>query len=158
MAGLTTAVVVVLVNGQEIIRTIVEKSGGKEEQEQPSKFYTLKVQTRDDSGVQRTELDVSIPDRIYVDAWIEAYGEGADPGECGPIQIELVQGHEYVSLTEGQPYTGGRTVVVQPHPQVPEGEPSGPAVVEVSAVIEGQPFSASVTIALTRTQYELEFR
>ena len=148
----------VLVNGREIIRTIIEKPGDGEEQEPRQKYYTLQVQTRDDSGVQRTGLDVGLPDRLYVDAWIEASGEGAGPGECGPVQIELVQGHEYVSMTEGQQFTGGRTVVIQPHPQVPDGNPSGPAVVAVSAVLEGQPFSASVTITLTRTQYELEFR
>lgn len=145
-----------MVNGREIIRTIIEKPG-EEGQEPQQKYYTLQVRTRDDNGAQRTELDVGLPDRIYIDAWIEAHGEGASPVDGGPIQIDLTQGYEYVSMTEGSPFAGGRTVIIQPQSQVPDGNPTGPAVVVVSAPLEGQPFSVPVTITLTRTQYELKF-
>lgn len=145
-----------LINGHEIIRTIIEKDV-PEGQEDQQAFYNLQVRTRDASGAQRTELDISMADSLYIDAWIEASGPGANPANTGPIEIELVQGGEYVYITEGQPGFQGRTVVIQPSPQAPASQPSGPAVVVVSAMLDGQPFSAPVNITITRTEYELKF-
>jgi hypothetical protein len=93
---------------------------------------------------------------VYIQAWIEASGEGASPADGGPIQVGLQQGGDYVTLAEGPPIPDGRTVIVQASPQPPVAPAEQPAIVVVSAPLGGQPFSAPVSISVIGTPYELE--
>lgn len=155
MAGTAATVVAVLINGHEIIRTIFEKP--VEGEAPPTKYYNLQVRTVDAQGGICTEVDLLFPNKVYVQAWIEAFGEGANAADGGPISIELQSGHEYVQLSEGTPFANGRTVVVEPLATAPQGENDAVAVVLVSAPLEGQPFSAPVTLKLVRGGFELKF-
>ena len=158
IAGTAATTVAVLVNGHTIIRTILTSQVQVNEGETPpEKFYTLQVRSVDATGATSTSFDLIKQDPLYIQAWIEASGEGASPADGGPIQIELQQGGQYIALSEGPPIANGRTVIVQASPQQPDDPPQQPAIVLVSAPLAGQPFSAPLTIELTRGEYELEF-
>lgn len=147
-----------LVNGNEIIRTIIEKPVEVNEGETaPTKYYNLQVRTVDDQGGICTELDLLFPKPVYLQAWIEAYGEGAKPEDGGPISIDLQSGYEYVRITECAPFANGRTVMLESLPSAPQGDSDVSATIVVSAPLDGQPFSAPVTIRLVRGGFELKF-
>ncbi len=68
-----------LVNGREIVRTILEKPTEVNEGETaPTKYYNLQVRTVDDQGGTCTELDLLFPKPIYLQAWIEALSRQCD--------------------------------------------------------------------------------
>ena len=145
-------------NGHEIIRTIIEKPTEVNEGEAaPTKYYNLQVRTVDDQGGTCTELDLLFPKPFYLQAWIEAYGEGAKPEDGGPISIDLQSGYEYVKMTECEPFAHGRTVMLEPLPAAPQGDSDASAAIVVSAPLDGQPFSAPVTIRLVRGGFKLKF-
>lgn len=147
-----------MINGHEIIRTILEKPVEVNEGETPpTQYYNLQVRTVDVQGVTCTELDLLFPKPLYLQAWIEAFGEGAKPEDGGPISIELQSGHEYISLTECEPFANGRTVQLEVQPSAPQGQGDASATIIVSAPLGGQPFSAPVTIKLVRGGFELKF-
>lgn len=146
-----------LVNGHEIVRTIIEQPVPEGEEAPPTKYYTLQVRTVDEQGATCTELDLLFPGKIYLQAWIEASGEGAKPSDGGPISIDIQSGHEYVQMSEGEPFDYGRTVLIEPVPSAPQGDADAAAVFVVSAPLGGQPFSAPVTIRLARGGFKLEF-
>jgi len=97
------------------------------------------------------------PGKIYLQAWIEASGEGANPDDGGPISIDMQSGYEYVQMTEGTPFANGRTVIIEPSSSATQGEADAAAVFVVSAPLDGQPFSAPVTINLVRGGFRLKF-
>jgi hypothetical protein len=156
ISGTAATVVAVLVNGHTILQTLITKPVQEGEEPPPQKSYALNVQTRDDAGGQGLELDLD-GGRVFVEAWITASGPDASPADGGPITIQLTQGAEWVSLTEGPPIADGRSAIVQPRDQLPDGDPQLPVIVLVSAPLAGQSFSAPVTIQLTRGEYELIF-
>ncbi|MCX7779898.1 MAG: hypothetical protein N2491_03145 [Negativicutes bacterium] len=157
LAGTAATVVAVLVNGHEIIRTIIEKPPVEGEEPPQNKYYNLQVRTVDEQGATCTELDLMFPEKLYLQAWIEAYGEGANADDGGPISIELQSGYEYVQLTECAPFTNGRTVLIEPVASAPQGQSDLSATILVSAPLDGQPFSAPVTIRLVRGGFEMKF-
>ena len=97
------------------------------------------------------------PQKLYLQAWIEAFGEGASPADGGPISIEQQSGQEYVQMTECGADGGGRTVLIAPAASAPQGTEDAAATFLVSAPLAGQPFSAPVTINLVRGAFELKF-
>lgn len=147
-----------MVNGHEIIRTILEKPTQVNEGETPpQKYYNLQIRTVDEQGGICTEMDLLFPKPVFLQAWIEAFGEGANPADGGPISIELQSGHEYVQMSESTPFANGRTVVLEVLPSAPRGDSDAAATILVSAPLEGQPFSAAVTVRLVRGGFELKF-
>ena len=146
-------------NGHEIIRTILENPNPPPEGEDPppTKYYNLQVRTVDEKGETSTEIDLLFPDKVYLQAWIEASGEGASPDDGGPISIDMQSGFEYVQMTEGSPFAAGRTVVIEPVSAPPQGDSDASATFVVSAPLAGQPFSAPVTIKLVRGGFKLKF-
>ena len=138
-----------MVNGHEIIRTILEKpTDVNDGQTPPQKYYNLQVRTVDVQGSICTDIYMQNPKPVYLQAWIEAYGEGANPSDGGPIAIDLQSGYEYVQLTEGSPFANGRTVIIDPLPSAPPSDSDVTVTIMVSAPLEGQPFSAPVNIRL----------
>ena len=158
MAGTAATVVAVLINGHEIVRTLTEKPVEVNEGDTaPTKYYALQVRTVDAQGNTCTELDMLFPGQLYLQAWIEAVGEGAKPADGGPISIDLQSGREYVKLTECAPFDNGRTVSLEVLPSAPQGETDISAVILVSAPLAGQPCSAPVSVILARGGFELKF-
>lgn len=111
----------------------------------------------DEKGDICTEIDLLFPNKVYIQAWIEASGEGANPADGGPISIDMQSGFEYVQMTEGTSFANGRTVIIEPVAQPPQGTANASAEFMVSAPLGGQPFSAPVSIHLVRGGFELRF-
>jgi hypothetical protein len=158
IAATAATIVAVLVNGHTIIRTIITNPVEIKEGEAPPppKYYTLQVRSVDGTGALCSTINVEEDAPVYIQAWIEASGEGASPADGGPIQVGLQQGGDYVTLSEGPPIRDGRTVIVQASAQQPVAPAQQPAIVIVSAPLGGQPFSAPLTITLVGSQYELQ--
>jgi hypothetical protein len=158
IAATAATIVAVLVNGHTIIRTIITNPVEIEEGQEPPppKYYTLQVRSVNGQGAQSTTINLQLDEPVYVQAWIEASGEGATPADGGPIQIDLQQGGEYVTLSEGPAIPDGRSVVLQGVADPPAAPPQQPALVVVSAPLGGQPFSAPVTLGVIGSGYELE--
>ncbi len=70
--------------------------------------------------------------------------------------MQLQSAHEYVQMSEGEPFDNGRTVILEALPQAPQGKTDVVATVLVSAPLGGQPFAAPVNINLLRRGFELE--
>lgn len=156
MATLATTVVVVLVNGREIARTIFQTpvSGGTDEDAPPpqDKKYFLQVQTLDASGSIREKLDTSTADHLTIKAVLIDAETGTMSPTTQSISFWLISGNGWVTLAV-EPYGGGAKTamlaVVQP---LPGGTPPTSVVVGFG----GQNVQESVTIALEGQRYVLE--
>jgi len=162
IAGVTAVVVTVLVNGQEVVQTILqprdtqatEEAEGGEEQE--PRQLQLQIDTRDESGASRTEINVGQRDRIYLYARCLQVGKGPLPAATQSIRFALTAGQGWVALSDQGMRYGSRIAAVdsvQPSPpgDVPEG-----AGVYVSATFEGESVGAPVTFTLASSQLVLE--
>jgi hypothetical protein len=69
----------------------------------------------------------------------------------------MQSGYEYIQMTEGSPFANGRTVELEVLPSAPQGDADASATILVSAPLDGQPFSAPVTIKLVRGGFKLKF-
>jgi len=162
IAGVTTVVVTVLVNGQEVVRTILQPRDGAQveeeqegEEEEPRELQ-LQIDTRDEAGAGRTELNVDDRDRLYIYARCLEVGKGPLPAATQSIRFQLASGQGWVTLSDQGMRYGSRIAAVdsvQPAPDAPLPEH---ATVYVSATFEGQLVGAPVNLALTSAQYVLE--
>lgn len=155
MATLATTVVVVLVNGREIARTVFQTpvSGGTDDEAPPQdKKYFLQVQTLDASGAIREKLDTSTADYLTIHAvLIDAETSTMSP-TTQSINFWLISGDGWVTLAT-QPFGGGaKTAILSVVQPLPSDSPPTCVVVGFG----GQNVQESVTIALEGQRYILE--
>ena len=161
IAGVTTVVVTVLVNGQEVVRTILQPRNGAQveeeqegEEEEPRQLQ-LQVITQGPSGELVSALNLSKPEPIYIQAWCEELGKGSLPAATATIQFQLTGGQGWVMMTPGASSHGTKVAVLQPAQPPPGGLPPESASVYVSATFEGQTVGASVEVQLVASEYRL---
>jgi hypothetical protein len=163
IAGVTSVVVTVLVNGQEIVRTVLEPQDGQQpsddgdgdEEEEPRELQ-LQIDTRDASGAARTELNVDEQDRIYIYARCIELRKGALPAATQSIRFQLTAGQGWVTVSDRGMQYGSRIAAVDTAQPTPESPMPESVTVYVSATFEGQSVGAPVNLSLTSSQYILE--
>jgi len=165
IAGVATVVVSVLVNGQEVVRTVLQpRSGGQPsdngaeegEEEQEPRQLQLQIDTRDAAGAARTELNVDERDRLYVYARCLEVGKGPLPAATQSIRFQLTDGQAWVTLRDQGMQYESRIVAVDTVQPAPESAMPEAVSVYVSATFEGESVGASVSLALTSSQSILE--
>ena len=163
IAGVTSVVVTVLANGQEIVRTVLQPQDGQQpsddgdgDEDVEPRQLQLQIDTRDASGAARTELNVDARDRIFIYARCIEVGKGPLPAATQSIRFQLTSGQGWVALSDQGMRYGSHIAAadtVQPAPESPMPES---VTVYVSATFEGQSVGAPVNLALTSSQYILE--
>ena len=163
MAGTATLVVVVLVNGVEIGRVLLQppeeapgESGEEGEGEKEPRTFILQVETRDDTGAIRAVLDADVEDRLTVSAWAVEVGKGPLPEATETIGFSLATPTPYVETFEAAPPAGRRAIGLKTVRSDLRGTPPAQVTVHVSATFEGQTVQASVTVSLTHRQIQFE--
>lgn len=155
MATLATTVVVVLVNGREIARTVFQTpvSGGTDKEAPPQdKKYYLQVETKDASGMIREKLDTSIGDQLSIQAILIDAETGVMSPTTQSITFWLVSGGEWVTLAI-EPYGGGKKIALL---STRQPQPDGSPPTNVVIGFGGQNVQEVVTIALAGQLYILE--
>jgi len=162
IAGVTTVVVSVLVNGQEVVRTVLHPQDGgqsgedQDGQEEEPRHLQLQIDTRDAQGAARTDLNVDDRDRIYIYARCLEVGKGPLPAATQSIRFQLTSGQGWVSLSDQGMRYGSRIAAADSVQPTPESGMPEHASIYVSATFEGESVGASVNLALTSAQYILE--
>lgn len=159
IAGVTSVVVSVLVNGQEIVRTVLQPQDtsppdGEGDQPEP-RHLQLQIVTQGASGDLASALNLSEGGLIYIQAWCEEAGKGALPAATATIRFRLTEGQGWVTLAPAASSHGTKVALVQPAEPQPPGMPPEAAGVYASATFEGQTVGASVQIQLIQSQYRL---
>lgn len=162
IAGVTSVVVTVLVNGQEIVRTVLQPQDGQqppedgEGEEQEPRQLQLQIDTRDASGAERTELNVDARDRLFIYGRCIEVGKGELPAATQSIRFQLTSGQGWVTLSDQGMRYGSRIAAVDTVQPPPESSMPETVTVYVAATFEGQSVGAPVTLSLTSSQYILE--
>lgn len=163
IAGTATTVVVVLVNGNEIIRTVIESRGGDGdgqepeeggEEEEPRKL-ALQIVTQDRSGARSTALDPKTGGLIWIQAWCEEMGKGALPAATQSIVFELTVGSAWATMSPASASPGVKAVLVELREELPPAPPGQTVQINVSAAFEDAAVSAPVMLELVLDRYML---
>jgi len=179
IAGTVTVVVSGLVNGSEVVRTIIEARGGPEgagasaggggaaggaagggggesEKEEPRQVQIV-VNTTDARGSPGTRLESGVNDAVFIYAHGLEVGKGELAGVTSSITFHLASGTPFVFLTDHGMMGGERCAGVQLESPLPDATPPASVSVMVSAVVEGKPISVPVSLGLTVAPYVIRF-
>lgn len=157
IATIASTVVVILVNGAEIGRTLIQPKDGKEGEEGPQRTLLLQVHTRDKTGATSTTLDPNTGEPVYIQACVIDATKGTiDAAATASIGLTLGPGAEAATLGTMPPQGGWRVAAVAARPpgELPRGAASVTAY--VSASIDGTPINAPVQFTILDV-YELRF-
>jgi len=173
VGGATATVISVLVNGQEVIRTIQSErgdqpelppaedlappesegeEGGEEEEEEPREVR-MQVITQTPDGATSTTLDISEQPCLFIQAWCEEVGKGLLGEATDSISFALESGQRWVTLTPSEGGSAAKSARIEPTEAMQEEENPQGVVVRVSAVLADQPVSVRVQIEVTRGDY-----
>jgi len=158
IAVVATVVVTVLVNGQEVVRTILQPQDAPPEddgQEPEPRQLQLQVVTQGASGDLASALNLNEEEPIFIQAWCEEVGKGPLPAATATIQFQLTAGQGWVTLAPTASSHGTKVALVRPAQPLPAGVAPQSAGVHVSATFEGQTVGASVDIQLILSEYRL---
>jgi len=176
IAGTVTVIVSGLVNGAEVVRTIIEArseggdgagsagegagavSGG-DQQEEPRQVQ-IRVDTFDATGIPSTRIEAGVENRnavfIYADC-IEV-GKGQLAAETAGISFHLASGSPFVFLTDHGMLGGKRCAGIQLAEPLPQGVAPPEVMVSVSTGIAGDVVSVPVRLGLLVQLYRIRFR
>ncbi len=173
IAGTVTIIVSGLVNGAEVVRTVLEPSseeGGAEgagagaagtgaegEEKEPRKIQ-IQVETVDGDGAVGTRLEKGVNDVVFIYASCFEVGKGALPEMDDSIVFSLTGGAPFVFLHDHGRAHGRRCAAVQFEDPVPDEMPPSTANVSVSASVEGARISVPVSLDLVVALYRIRFR
>jgi hypothetical protein len=157
IAAIASTIVVILVNGAEIGRTLIQtplKEGEKGEEKQ----LVLQVLTRDKNGGKSTTLDTMTGDPIFIQACVYDAVKGAvDGGATAGITFALTKGAMAVSLQEMPPEGDWRVAsATAPKPTTQEAVAVDEAIVSVGTTIQGTLITAPVSLSIMQ-EFEIEF-
>lgn len=179
MAGTVTVVVSGLVNGAEVVRTIIEAQSGEDGsetgggsagegagaagsgeggEEQEPRQVQIVVSTVDQQGGVGTTLEMSGNQAVFIYAYCVEVGKGPLPGADDTLSFHLVAGSPFVFLSDFGRQGGQRCASVQIEDPLPDGMPPESVVVSVSAIIEGERISVPVSLSLMVAPYRIRFR
>ncbi len=179
IAGTVTVIVSGLVNGAEVVRTVIEVreesgaaggegaggavgtpagAGGEGGEEQEPRQVQIVVNTTDASGSPGTRLETGVNDAVFIYAYAVEVGKGGLDGVTGSLGFHLESGPPFVFLTDHGMTGGQRCAGVQFESPLPDGPAPSSVVVRVSAVVEGKTISVPVTLELVVAPYVVRFR
>jgi hypothetical protein len=147
-------VVVVLVNGAEVVRTIYKTP--KQSEDDEDKVFTVVVSTRDPAGNISTTLDMVNSPSIFFYAHCEEVGKGRFPSGDDTIRFALQSAHQFITLTDLGKKQGERCAQVSFRDPQPDGDLPDTADVMVSAGIGQNAIPVTVTLSLKGGKYVLE--
>jgi hypothetical protein len=157
MAGTATVVVVALVNGAEVVRTIIQ---GKvdEDDEGKRKNFQIQVETVDSTGAVNTNLESDVCEELLIYGKCYEVGRGAFPAGDETLEFMLVGAEEHVTLSD-LGYSGGkRCASVQIIDPLPVGVAAPKTfTVNVSAGAGGSLMTIPVVLSLSVSEYILRF-
>ena len=155
IAAITSTLVVILVNGAEIGRTLIQPPGKKDDKDGQQRTLLLQVHTRDAKGSTSTTLDPNTGEPVFIQACVIDADKGAiDAGATATIGFAL--GAEAASLALMPPQGGWKVAALTPM-AAGKAQPTVKEVtVYVSATIDGTSVNAPVKFALIGG-YELVF-
>ncbi len=154
IAGVATVVVVVLVNGAEVVRTIYKTP--KQSEDEEDKIFTVVVSTRDPAGNISTTLDLVNSPSIFFYAHCEEVGKGRFPSGDDTIRFALQSAHQFLTLTDLGKRQGERCAQVSFRDPQPDAELPDTADVMVSAGVGQNTIPVTVTLSLKGGKYVLE--
>ncbi len=177
IAGTVTVIVSGLVNGAEVVRTVIEAQGGGEgagggagvvggaagavgeggDEEEPRQVQIV-VNTTDQAGGQATRLEQGAVDVIFIYAYVMESGKGMLEGETGTLTFSLGSGAPFVSLSDLGTVGGQRCARVQIEQPLPDGVPPSSVGMTVTAVVAETPIRVPVTLDLFIPEYVIRFR
>jgi hypothetical protein len=157
MAGTATVVVVALVNGAEVVRTIIQ---GKvdEEDEGKRKDFQIQIETVDGTGAVSTKLESDLCEELLIYGKCYEVGKGAFPAGDETLEFMLVGAEEHVVLTDLGYSEGKRCASVQIVDPLPVGVAAPKTfTVNVSAGAGGSLMTIPVVLSLSISEYILRF-
>lgn len=178
MAGTVTVIVSGLVNGAEVVRTVIEAqsgeggsgaeggSGGAEsggaagsgdEQQEPRKVH-VQADTFDNQGYPSTRIEPGGRGPVFVYADCVEVGKGQLKAETAGISFHLASGAQWVQLVDHGMLGGKRCAGIDVVDPMPQGTPPASVVISVTAAIEGKLISVPVTVELIVSAYRIRFR
>lgn len=156
LAGISTLVVSILVNGVEVAKVMIQDTKPVEEGEEAQhKKFLVVVNTGDKQGNRSTTLDQMANDTIFCYAHCEEEGKGRFPAGDATLNFALTSAAAWVVLKDlGTQHRErcARLTFVSP---LPEGKPPETASILVSAGVDAL-VSASVDINLVCGIFVLE--
>ncbi|MEW6367463.1 MAG: hypothetical protein AB1714_22780 [Acidobacteriota bacterium] len=159
LAGVSTAVVTILVNGVEVAQVILQTPGPVPEGEEAvHKRFSVVVNTMDKDGARSTTVKDETGG-VYVYAHCEEAGKGRFPAGDPTIQYALLDATDWVTLTDMGTQHGERcahVALADPAPQ--SGEPPTSCSVRVSAGVGGGLIATTIQLAVqAKPDLQLEF-
>jgi hypothetical protein len=154
LAGVSTVMVSILVNGVEVVKVMVQDTKKAEDGKEEHKKFVVIVNSVDKKGATSTTLDQVNNDTIFIYAHCEEVGKGRfRPGDP-TIKFTLVSAQKWVSLTDKGTVHDRRCAAATLVSPAPDGSPPNTADVEVTAGVDDL-VSATLTLTLA-TGYVLE--
>jgi len=172
IAGTVTVVVSGLVNGAEVVRTIIEAQGGAKGggsgagggaagagggEAEKELQVDIVVTTTDARGQPGTRLEPGVNDAVFIYARCEKKGSEAVSMPCEIQGFHLGSGAPFVFLHDHGIVGGQRCAGVQVEDPLPESAPPTSVVVTVSASIGGKSVSVPVSLEFVAPQYFIRF-
>jgi len=154
LAGVSTVMVSILVNGVEVVKVMVQDTKPAEDGKEEHKKFVVIVNSVDKKGTTSTTLDQVSNDTIFIYAHCEEVGKGRFRQGDPTIKFTLASAQKWVSLTDKGTLHDRRCAAATLVSPAPDGSPPTTADVEVTAGVDDL-VSATLTLTLA-TGYVLE--
>lgn len=154
LAGVSTVMVSILVNGVEVAKVLIQDTKPAEEGEEQHKKFVVVVNSVDKTGAISTALDQVNNDIIFIYAHCEEVGKGRFRAGDPTIKFTLASAQEWATLTDKGTVHDQRCAQATLISPAPAGSPPQTVEVIVTAGVEDL-VSATVTLNLS-TGYVLE--
>lgn len=152
IAGISTTVVSILVNGVEVAKALIQDTKPVKEGEEPvQKHFIVVVNTVGKDGSTSTTLTQGENDIIYVYAHCEEVGKGPFPQGDNTISFSLRGAEGWVAQTDMGTQHGSRCAQLSIASESTSGDPPASCTIHVGAGAGGGLIGADVTINLSLT-------
>jgi hypothetical protein len=155
LAGVSTVMVSILVNGVEVAKVLIQDTKPAEEGEEQHKKFVVVVNSVDKTGAISTTLDQVNNDTIFIYAHCEEVGKGRFRAGDPTIQFALTSAADWVVLKDLGTQHGKRCARLTFVANVPAGPPPETAGILVSAGVDDL-ISTEVDIELKSGGFVLE--
>lgn len=157
LAGVSTAVVSIFVNGVEVGRVLIQSTTPVGEGEEVvHKQFTVQVRTVGEDGAPSTSLDAQNP-TVFIYAHCEEVGKGRFPAGDDTIQFAQGSAEGWVTVQDLGTQYGERCAAVRKADTEPGGPPPTSCLVTVSAGAGGGLISAPVTLSVEFSSLEIRW-
>jgi hypothetical protein len=163
LAGTGATIVSVLINGNEVIRTLINprSDGGDTPSGEEPTHYSLDIRTQDRSRLQRSSLAADGEDALWIYVQVECNKPKIDTATLtsGVQFLAMPPNADWLQIADIQMLGGYKVAMIRARPPAPNANlVSSEAVVGVLAWLEGRQITAPVPLTLEDNSYELEVR